>query len=97
MVLGGNTFKGNLHDLRFWKRSISPEAAAVIRNALLNGNETDLFDYWPVNEGNDIVDKDLTRFKHLVIANANWDIYPKVTHIPLFLALSVGSYIAFII
>ncbi|RTZ01666.1 T9SS type A sorting domain-containing protein [Flavobacterium sp. RSP49] len=77
VVLGGNTFKGNLHDLRFWKRSITKEAAVANMNVVLNGNETDLLGYWPINEGNGIIANDLARFKHLVIANTNWDITPK--------------------
>ncbi|MEC5165714.1 hypothetical protein RCH18_001446 [Flavobacterium sp. PL11] len=79
IVLGGNTFKGNLHDLRFWKRSITREAAVANMNISLNGNETDLIGYWPINEGNGIVANDLARYKHLAIANTNWDISPKGT------------------
>lgn len=79
IVLGGNTFKGNLHDFRFWKKYISRELAASNMNSVLNGNEFGLIGYWPMNEGNGIVANDLARFKHLVIANTNWDIYPKGT------------------
>lgn len=79
IVIGGNTFKGNLHDLRFWKRSITREASVANMNAVLNGNETNLLGYWPINEGSGIIANDLARYKHLVIANANWDISPKGT------------------
>lgn len=79
IVIGGNTFKGNIHDLRFWKRSITREASVASMNSVLNGNETDLLGYWPINEGNGLLAHDLARDKHLVIANANWDISPKGT------------------
>lgn len=79
IIIGGNTFKGNLHDLRFWKSSISRETAVANMNSVLNGNETNLLGYWPINEGNGIVANDLARYKHLVIANTNWDINPKGT------------------
>ncbi len=79
IVLGGNTFKGNLHDLRFWKSSVSRETSVSKMNASLNGNETNLIGYWPINEGNGVLAKDLARYKHLVIANTNWDISPKGT------------------
>ena len=79
IVLGGNTFKGNLHDLRFWKRNITRDASVSNMNAALNGNETNLVGYWPINEGNGIIANDLARYKHLVIANTNWDISPKGT------------------
>lgn len=77
VVLGGNTFKGNLHDLRFWKRNISREDAVSNMNIALNGHETGLLGYWPINEGNGIIANDLARFKNLVISNTNWDITPK--------------------
>ncbi|MFC5285150.1 LamG-like jellyroll fold domain-containing protein [Pedobacter alpinus] len=79
IVLGGNTFKGNLHDLRFWKRGITREESAANMSASLNGNETNLIGYWPINEGSGIIANDLSRYKHLVIANTNWDISPKGT------------------
>lgn len=79
IILGGNTFKGNLHDLRFWKRSITREAAVANMNSILNGNETDLLGYWPINEGNGLIAHDLARYKHLAINNTNWDISPKGT------------------
>jgi hypothetical protein len=79
MVVGGNTFKGNLHDLRFWKKYISRDMAVANAGSVLNGNEFGLMGYWPINEGNGIVANDLARFKDLVIANANWDIFPKGT------------------
>ncbi|RCH55713.1 laminin G [Mucilaginibacter hurinus] len=79
VILGGNTFKGNIHDLRFWKRNVSREAAVANMNILLNGNETDLLGYWPINEGSGTIASDLARYRHLVIENTNWDINPKGT------------------
>ncbi|MNK06805.1 hypothetical protein D3C87_247070 [compost metagenome] len=79
IVLGGNTFKGNVHDLRFWKRNITREASVANMNLVLNGNETNLLGYWPMSEGNGTVANDLARYKHLTIANTNWDISPKGT------------------
>lgn len=79
IVIGGNTFKGNLHDLRFWKKYITIELAIINMNSLFNGNELGLLGYWPMNEGNGIVANDMARFKHLVLNNTNWDIFPKGT------------------
>lgn len=79
IVLGGNSFKGNLHDLRFWKKYISREMAVVNMNSTFRGNESGLLGYWPLNEGNGTIGNDLARFKHLFISNANWDISPKGT------------------
>lgn len=79
IVIGGNTFKGNLHDLRFWKKYISKDTEYANKGSVFNGNELGLLGYWPISEGNGILANDLARFKHLVIANANWDIFPKGT------------------
>ncbi len=79
VIIGGNTFKGNFHDLRLWRRNITREASVANMNTLFNGNETDLLGFWPMNEGSGLVANDLARFKHLVIANTNWDITPKGT------------------
>ena len=79
IVLGGNTFRGNLHDLRFWKKYISREMAIVNMNSTFSGSEIGLLGYWPMNEGNGVVANDLARFKHLAISNTNWDIFPKGT------------------
>ncbi len=79
IVIGGNTFIGNLHDLRFWKKYITREMAVINMYSLFNGNELGLLGYWPMNEGNGIVANDLARYKHLVLNNTNWDIFPKGT------------------
>jgi hypothetical protein len=79
IVIGGNTFKGNLHDLRFWRKYITRELAVINMNSLFNGNELGLLGYWPMNEGNGIVANDMARYKHLVLSNTNWDIFPKGT------------------
>lgn len=79
IIIGGNTFKGNLHDLRFWRKYISREQAVINMNTLFNGNELGLKGFWPMNEGNGIVAHDLARFKHLALAGTNWDIFPKGT------------------
>lgn len=78
LVLGGNTFIGNLHDLRFWNKTISREESYAKMYAKLSGNEANLNGYWPMNEGRGLIAKDLVRFKHATIS-ASWDIKPKGT------------------
>jgi hypothetical protein len=75
LVIGGNTFIGNIHDLRLWTKPLSlSEAYANIYTKLL-GNEANLVGYWPMNEGRGIIANDLARFKHAAIT-ADWDIKP---------------------
>jgi hypothetical protein len=77
IVIGGNTFKGNIHDLRLWSKPITRDQSVANMNVNLTGSESGILGLWPMNEGNGTIAKDLARFKSLDIANANWDIFPK--------------------
>ena len=77
IVIGGNTFKGNIHDLRLWNKAITRDESVANMNVALTGNENGILGFWPINEGNGTIANDLARFKHLEILNANWDILPK--------------------
>lgn len=78
LVIGGNTFIGNMHSLRLWTKSLSlSESYANIYTKLL-GNEQSLVGYWPMNEGRGTIANDLARFKHAAVT-ADWDIKPKGT------------------
>ncbi len=76
LVMGGNSFIGNIHDLRIWNKTITLENAYANRFTKLIGNENSLIGYWPMNEGRGNLAKDLARFKHAVV-NVSWDIKPK--------------------
>jgi hypothetical protein len=76
LVVGGNTFVGNMHDLRLWNKALTREDSYSKMYAKLIGNEANLVGYWPMNEGRDALAKDLVRFKHATV-NASWDIKPK--------------------
>ncbi|MFT4612312.1 MAG: hypothetical protein ACJA2M_000403 [Polaribacter sp.] len=78
LVIGGNTFIGNMHSLKLWNKYISTEDAFAKMRDKLIGNEPDLIGYWPMNEGKGVIAKDLARFKHAEV-NADWDIKPKGT------------------
>jgi len=77
IVIGGNTFKGNIHDLRLWSTAVTRDQSVANMNIALNGNENGILGFWPINEGNGSIANDIARFKDLVILNANWDILPK--------------------
>lgn len=79
ILIGGNSFAGKLHDLRFWSKYISRETAVSSQNKLLNGNEPNLIGYWPMNEGHGSLANDISRFKHMQLSNVNWDIFPNGT------------------
>ena len=77
LIIGGNTFVGNLHALRFWNKSITLEEAYANRYTQLVGNESNLIGYWPMNEGRDDLANDIARFKHAQLNSVSWDIKPK--------------------
>ena len=79
IVIGGNSFVGNLHDLRLWSKFVSRETAVASQNSLLNGNEADLIGYWPMNEGHGELANDISRFKHITLNNVGWEIFPNGT------------------
>ncbi|WP_055442805.1 LamG domain-containing protein [Lacinutrix himadriensis] len=76
LVIGGNTFIGNIHDLRLWSKSLTlSESAANIFTKII-GNESNLLGFWPMNEGHGDIAYDLAFFKHAAV-NTSWDIKPK--------------------
>lgn len=76
LVIGGNTFIGNIHSLRLWNKYISADVAGPKMSMKLIGNEANLIGYWPMDEGRGEIAKDLARYKHAQV-NAAWDIKPK--------------------
>lgn len=78
LIIGGNTFVGNLHDLRFWSKPLSLSDAYAGQFNELTGAERDLVGYWPMNEGHGAYASDAARFRHAAV-NAEWDIKPKGT------------------
>jgi hypothetical protein len=78
LVIGGNTFIGNIHDFRIWNKSISLEDAYAKMYNLLVGNEANLIGYWPMDEGDGTIAHDKARFKHAILS-ASWSIKPQGT------------------
>ncbi|WDF57983.1 T9SS type A sorting domain-containing protein [Flavobacterium sp. KACC 22758] len=76
LIVGGNTFVGNVHDLRLWNKTLTREDSYAKMYTKLMGNEANLTGFWPMNEGRDALAKDLVRFKHATV-NGSWDIKPK--------------------
>ena len=79
LIIGGNTFIGNMHDLRLWKRAISLEDSISMMNELLNGKTNGQIGCWPMDEGSGSMAMDMSRNKHIKINNASWEINPKGT------------------
>ncbi|WP_298782320.1 LamG-like jellyroll fold domain-containing protein [uncultured Polaribacter sp.] len=78
LTIGGNSFVGNIHDLRMWTKSISLAESVASFYEQFTGSERDLVGYWKMNEGRGAIANDLARFIHGVV-NAEWNINPKTT------------------
>jgi hypothetical protein len=78
LIIGGNSFIGNMHALRLWNKTISLADAYAKMYTKLLGNEANLIGYWPMDEGRGSVANDKARYKHAIV-NAAWDIKPKGT------------------
>ena len=76
MVFGGDTFRGNLHDVRLWSKALSSSNAYANMRTKYIGNELGLVGYWPMNEGHGDIAYDKARFKHAQV-NTTWAIKPK--------------------
>jgi hypothetical protein len=76
LVIGGNSFIGNIHDLRLWSKSLTLSSAYANIYTQIIGNENGLLGYWPMDEGRGAIANDLAFFKHGIV-NASWDIKPK--------------------
>lgn len=78
LTIGGNTFVGNMHDLRLWIKDINIDEAYAKMYLKLKGNEANLVGYWPMDEGRGTIANDKARYKHAIVKEA-WDIKPKGT------------------
>lgn len=76
IVIGGNSFVGNIHDLRLWNKTIGLTEAYAKMSMKLIGNEANLIGYWPMDEGRGTLANDKARYKHAVV-KTTWDIKPK--------------------
>ena len=76
IVIGGNSFIGNLSQIRFWNKALTLEDSFAMIYSMLIGNESGLTAYYPLDEGRGSVAKDKARFKDAVVT-ADWDIKPK--------------------
>ncbi|PCH77557.1 MAG: laminin G [Flavobacteriaceae bacterium] len=76
IILGGNTFIGNIHAIKLWNKNISLSDAYATMYDNPIGNEDNLIGYWPLHEGKGEIARDKARYKHAIV-NADWDIKPK--------------------
>ena len=75
LVFGGDSFVGNIHDVRLWDRFLPfTEAFANIFTDYI-GNELNLIGLWPMDEGRGNIARDDSRGNNITV-NTGWDIRP---------------------
>ncbi len=76
IIIGGNTFVGNIHDMRLWSKPLTLADAFANLYTDYSGNERNLIGYWPMDEGRGTTVADLARSNNMNM-DAAWDIKPK--------------------
>ena len=66
-------FKGKIAEVRLWKLALTAQEIQQNMHRRLQGNESGLVGYWPLNEAdNDIIYDKTSHANHGAIAAANW-------------------------
>lgn len=66
-------FQGDIRDVRIWNLPRGQEEVRADKDRAFTGKEQGLVGYWPLNEGQDVVVRDLSPSKiHGLIRDANW-------------------------
>ncbi len=71
----GNALECQIHEVRLWNKALTVSQSVEYMNQTLSGNETGLYGYWPMNEGDGTLALDKAAGRHMVI-DANWSLYP---------------------
>lgn len=68
-------YNGRINEVRVWSQPLTTSTIYTQMNTRLSGNELYLSAYWPMNEGNGTLVKDITRGRN-GSTNASWFILP---------------------
>ena len=67
-------FQGDIRDVRIWKIPRGEQEVRADKDRTFTGKEPGLVGYWPLNEGQDVVARDLSPSKiDGIIRDATWD------------------------
>ena len=68
----GRLFAGNLMETRVWSKALTADEIEETANKSMYGNEVDLVDYYPMNEGYGKQLEDKALDNHLTVNQAEW-------------------------
>ena len=69
-----SSFKGNMHELRFWGKSLTESQINVIATKRLKNNEPGLLGNWTMEETEGVVIKDIVRERHAQLISGSWQV-----------------------
>ncbi|UZR97237.1 LamG-like jellyroll fold domain-containing protein [Chondrinema litorale] len=70
-----NPFKGNIHELRIWRKALSLSEVNIYATKRLSGNEPGLTGNWRMEEAYGTIAEDLARDRHATV-KATWQVEP---------------------
>jgi hypothetical protein len=75
-LVGNQTFKGNIHQLRIWNKAFNMADIAERRDKILRGNEGGIIGCWPMDDMSGNQARDIIRNRHGIVYNATWAVDP---------------------
>lgn len=58
-------FVGSVDEVKIWKAALSEAQIQADMNAVLTGGETNLYGYWPMEEGSGLITDDLSQYQNI--------------------------------
>jgi hypothetical protein len=68
------SFQGNMHELRFWGKSLSEAQVNVAATKRMKNNEPGLLGNWPMEESEGKLAQDIVRERHAQIVSGTWQV-----------------------
>ncbi|WP_300977773.1 LamG-like jellyroll fold domain-containing protein [Flavobacterium sp.] len=68
------SFKGNMHELRFWGKALTEAQVNVAATKRLKSNEPGLLGNWPMEESEGTLVQDIARERHAQIVSGTWQV-----------------------
>ncbi|GIQ61045.1 hypothetical protein Flavo103_41810 [Flavobacterium collinsii] len=69
-----SSFKGNMHELRFWGKSLTASQINIAATKRLKNNEPGLLGNWTMEETEGVVINDIVRERHAQLISGTWQV-----------------------
>jgi hypothetical protein len=75
-INNSNFYKGYIHDYRVWESARGYGSVVANMNVSQTGDKVGLSGFWPMDEADGLVAKDLSRNHHAILNGATWAVFP---------------------